>query len=209
MTPLVRLTTVCAVLAALCIAIDARMARAGKWLPALPPNLLGWTSTNAPLPQATLAYMDNPRAVQRVFHAASGADVYVSVIAVNGIESFHDPTVCAEGSGFQQVDVQPAPLDDKGQATARALGFQQGAARIVMIYWRQDRAGVVEADPLPEWKSLLSAGAVHPNYQLLLGRQECVARVFALVPPADRDGAATCRDVLGLSRAVYEQLQQK
>ena len=142
MTPLLRLTIVCAVLAALCIGIDARMARAGQWLPALPPMLLGWGSTDAPLSPATLAYMDNPRAVQRVFHAPSGANIYVSLIAVNGIESFHDPTVCAAGSGFAQVDVQPAPLDNNGQVTARALGFQNGAARIVMCYWRQDRAGV-------------------------------------------------------------------
>ena len=208
MTPLRKLTALVCSIAALSTAIDLRMVHAGQWLPAIPRTMGSWMGRDVPLPPATLAYMDHPRYQQRVYTDGSGVSVVVSIIAVNGIESFHNPTFCAAGSGFTQTGDKTVPIDSSG-AQIRAMGFANGRTRVVMCYWRQTRDGEVSANPLPSWNSVSDVGAVHPNYQLLLGHPSCIVRIYAAVPPSDLHGTVTCQDVMEFSRAVYLQLRQR
>lgn len=206
MTPFTRATVLLGIIAALCVGIDLRMARMGQWLPPIPRQIAEWTGQERTLPATTLDYMDHPKYVLRAYTLPSGETAYANVIAVNGIESFHDPTLCAAGSGFRKVDEQAVPLSVPG-TEARALGFQNGPTRVVIVYWRQGRDGSVESDPLPGWSGAASLGAVHPNYQLLLGRPSCIVRVYAVVPGTDPTGSVTCERVLSLSRALYGALR--
>jgi hypothetical protein len=207
MTPWIRASVMLGVIAALCVGIDLRMARVGQWLPPIPRQIDGWSGQDLAMPAAILAYMDHPKYIQRTYTLPTGETAYANVIAINGIESFHAPTVCAAGSGYKQVDEQTVALAGPG-TDARAMGFQNGPIRVVMIYWRQGRDGQIVSNPLPGWSDLTSVGAVHPNYNLLLGRSTCIARVYAAVPPSDRTGSLTCARVLDLSRALSEALRQ-
>lgn len=211
MKPYLTLTAIFSVTAALALTMDRRIARAGEWLPPVAQKMGNWTARETPMDKNTLAILGRPRTLARAYANGKGATVNMSVIAANGLDAYHEPAICAAGSGFQKVDEQTVPVGGVGTYTdIRMMAFRRGPQRVVMCYWTQTRDGKIESDQsFMQTQGLDRLSARRPTWAALFaGRQTCVMHVYEVIPPADKTGQAACRHVLEISRGIYDSLRR-
>ena len=190
-----------------------RIAHAGDWLPSLPDRVGVWSATDTPLPEDTLRLLGGPRAIGREYNNLFNEPVRVSVIAANGFDAYHDPTVCVGGSGFDLTAVRTFTIDGPSSGAVRAMIFKRedstyGTIRILMYYWQQNRDATTETEPvMGSYRDILTrfktgAGAVFQ------GHQTCLVRIYAPIGPEDTNGVQTQRNIEEISREVYRAMKK-
>lgn len=93
------------------------------------------------LGEATLLPADTV-IVKRLYTAASGADIEVSVV-VSGRSrmSIHRPELCLPAQGFAMTRARTlaVPLPGRGPLSVRVVSVQRDATRFIMCYWFRNR----------------------------------------------------------------------
>lgn len=191
-----------------CVYMDQRLKRAGDWLPTMPESFGVWTSTPQKIKEDELAILGHPKYVMRDYTSAFGEHVSMTVVAANSVDAYHDPRVCSVGSGFDVTAERGVELAGKG-STVRAMILKRGDYRVLMYYWLQNSDGTVET----EGSMSRDLTARIQCYRFVFntvaaGRETCLVRVSALIPPSDTQGVQTRRNVTELSRAIYTSLKK-
>lgn len=190
-----------------------RITHAGDWLPTVPNQIGAWTAIDTPLPPETLRLLGGPQALGRVYTNEFKEMVQVSLIAANGFDAYHEPTVCVSNNGFALTAVKTFKIDGPGSGDVRAMIFKRsdpeyGEQRMMMYYWQQNRDGTTATDAvMGNYRDIMArfhtgAGAV------FLGHQTCMVRIFAPVDPGDRNGEQTQRNLTELARAIYHSMKK-
>ena len=190
-----------------------RITHAGDWLPTVPDRIGVWDGIDTPLPDDVLSKLGGPQAVGREYNQIFNEPIRVSIIAANGFDAYHEPTVCVATNGFHLTAVKTFPIDGPGSGNVRAMVFHRsdnvvGDIRIMMYYWQQNKDGTTATDAvMGNYRDILSRfktgfGAV------FLGHKTCMVRVYAPIGPDDKDGVQTQRSINEISRELYRALKK-
>ena len=91
---------------------------------------------------------------------------------------------------------------------AMLLKNDRTGMRILMYYWLQNKDGSTDTEKrMGNYRDL--AARFRTGFGAIAsGHRTCLVRVFAIIPPDDKNGAQTHRNVWQIARAVYQTMEQ-
>ncbi len=187
--------------------MDYRMEQAGEWLPPFPLKIGWWSSSDQYISKTDLAILGNPKYMARVYTDPLGDMVSVSVFSASSMSTYHDPRSCSLGMGYTMTAQMPKLLNPGGPY-ARAMVFHRNNQRVIMYYWLQNRDGSVFTKGAIRHDLMTRLSSIPIIFNsVLTGRQTCVIRVYASIPPGDADGVRTRNNVAFFAHQVYQALK--
>lgn len=109
----------------------------------LPSTFSAWTSRSEPLTDAELNVLQSPAASQRVYtNSVTGDTVQVLLIQVENTQSAHDPRLCMNGTGFEEVETSEEAAPWAGGRISHSV-FQDQEESLDMFYWMSTSKGTV------------------------------------------------------------------
>ena len=186
---------------------SVRFYHAGQWEPSVPDHIGAWVAQPAPLAPGTLEMLGNPHGYGKMYTNPFAEHATLSVISAGPFENYHDPTVCGTGNGFRLTSLKTFPMDSEKDGRVRAMIFKRGEnERIMFYYWAQTRNGRTETEArMGTYRDLWARLQTGFN-AVVRGDQVCLIRILALVPPGDKNGAQTQRNIHEIARGVYRDL---
>jgi hypothetical protein len=212
--PLARIGVLLGIVGITGIVANNRFKHAGEWLPTNIPQEMGiWRPIDTPIPRGILLTLGDPQATARAYINDFGEAVQVSVIAAGAFENYHDPTVCVVSNGYFLTSKRNFKIDGPNSGEARAMIFKKTGSngevsRMLMYYWQQNRDATTATEPVMGNYRDLSARFRTGYGAVVQGRQTCLVRVYTTIPPLDKDGVQSQRNVHEISQALYRALKE-
>src|SRR4051794_11660409 len=193
--PYLRLMRIIVVAAVLGLLMDYRFYRAGEWLPPIPASP-AWSVVDSPWTDEVDVWYGHAKHVSRIYTSPFGERVDAMVVAAGSIDAYHEPTICAAGSGWNLTAERLVPISGP-DTKVRAMVLRHRTQRIIMYYWLENRDGglATEGGFYANHDIVARLGTLRTVYgATIAGRQTCVIRVYAMVPPGDESGVQTRRN---------------